>query len=86
MILAFAGLFLFGIFLLGLGALSFALCVALKLFEWFLRLILWLLDKYAANAEPEPQAGGIVININIVDDDGEPPMRDVTPPKAKRIR
>ena len=67
MILAIAGLFLFGIFLLGLGVLSFALLVALKLLEWVLRLGLWLLNKYA---EPEPLAGGIVININIVDDDG----------------
>ena len=44
---------------------------------------LWLL---------EPQMGDIVININIVDDaecEDMPrtmPMRDVTPPKAKRIR
>jgi hypothetical protein len=83
MMLAFAGLFLFGIFLLGLGALSFALWVALKVLEWTMRLILWLLDSYAddKSAELEPLEGGIVININIVDDDEELPMRDVTPPR-----
>jgi hypothetical protein len=75
MILVIAGLgFLFSIFLLGLEVLSFALWVALKLLEWFLRLGLWLLNRYA-----EPQGGNIVIQINIVDDDEEPPMRDVTP-------
>jgi hypothetical protein len=81
MILAFAGLlFLFSIFLLCLGVLSFALWVVLKLLEWMLRLGIWLLDRNA-----EPQVSDIVINI--VDDDEEPrTMRDVTPPKAKRIR
>ena len=74
--------FLFAIFLLGLAALCFALVVALKLVEWTLRLGLWLLDRYA-----EPQVGDddISIVINIVDDE-PPPMRDVTPPKRKRIR
>jgi hypothetical protein len=42
--------------------------------ERFLRLILWL-DR---STEPEPLAGGIVINIYVVDDDDDPPMRDVT--------
>ena len=54
-------LFIFGICLLYLAALSFALLVVVKLLEWSLRLILWLLNEYA-----EPEAGGIVININIV--------------------
>lgn len=54
-----------------------ALCVVLKLLEWFLRLVLWLVDRYA-----EPQTDGITIQINIVDDDEDPPMRDVTPVRA----
>ena len=84
-LLAFAAcLFLF-MCLFGLAALGMALCLPLKLLEWMLRLGLWLLNRYA-----EPQPGDIVININIVDDaecDVMPrTMRDVTPPKAKRIR
>jgi hypothetical protein len=80
-----AGLFLFGIFLLGLGVLSFALWFALKLLEWALRLGLWLINKYA---EPEPLAGDIVISI--VDDaeceDMPRTMRDVTPREMRRIK
>jgi hypothetical protein len=86
MILVIAGLGFLFIFLFGLGALSFALWVALKLLEWTLRLGLWLIAKYA---EPQMGDSDIVININIsiniVYDDEARTMRDVTP-KAKRIR
>jgi hypothetical protein len=77
MILTFVGCSFLFMCLLGLAALGMALCVALKLLEWALRLGLCLL---------EPQPGDIVISIDIEDDDEDQrPMRDVTP-KAKRIR
>ncbi len=79
MILAFLVCSFLFMCLFGLATLGMALCVALKLLEWTLRLGLRLLNRYA-----EPQPGDIDIVINIMDDAEEPPLHDVTP-KAKRI-
>ena len=85
LILFSAALFAFGVLLFGLGLtvglLGAAICVALKLLIWTLQAILWALDRYT-----EPQTDNIVITINFVDDDEEPPMRDVTPPRARQLQ